>query len=345
MFKLANTFVQHSSEQIKEMELKFDHSNTKVKQMADFIHQSISSNEYKVGESLPSINYLSKKYNVSRDTVFKAFLSLKEKGIIESIHGKSYYVAHSDLTIFLLLDEYSPFKETLYNRLVELLPDDYKVDLWFHQYNENLFNTIISDAKGRYAKYLIMNYDNDRFSEVLRQIDKNRLLLLDFGNFEKDDYSYICQDFEQSFYDALDSLKDRLRKYKKLVFVFHKKHKHPQSSKDYFVRFCHDNNFEYEILNGFSASSEVEVDNLYIVIKQEEIVNIIKQGRAKELKPGVDYGLIAYNESPFYEIIENGISSISVDFQKMGEDAAEFILTGNKVQKYLPTEVKIRDSI
>ncbi|HOV70849.1 MAG TPA: winged helix-turn-helix domain-containing protein, partial [Dysgonamonadaceae bacterium] len=62
------------------MSLKFNHSSTKVQQLADFIRQSITVNEYKVGEKLPSINFLSQKYNVSRDTVFKALMMLKDKG-------------------------------------------------------------------------------------------------------------------------------------------------------------------------------------------------------------------------------------------------------------------------
>ena len=82
-----------------------------------------------------------------------------------------------------------------------------------------------------------MNFDNEKFSTALNKINPSRLLLLDFGKFEKDKYSYICQDFDDSFYLALFTLKERMQKYLQIVFLFSKGLKHPQSSKEYFTRF------------------------------------------------------------------------------------------------------------
>ena len=99
------------------MSLKFNQSSTKTQQLADYLQKAISENNLKVGEKLPSINDLSKKYHVSRDTVFKSFLILKERGLIDSMQGKSYFVASHTTEVFLLLDEYSQFKESLYRSL------------------------------------------------------------------------------------------------------------------------------------------------------------------------------------------------------------------------------------
>ena len=114
------------------------------------ISQDIALGKYKTDTGLPSINYLSKTYNVSRDTVFKAFLDLREKRLIDSTPGKGYYVINRQKNILLLLDEYSAFKNTLYNSFIKKLSQSYKVDLWFHQYNERIFNIIMHDAIGRY---------------------------------------------------------------------------------------------------------------------------------------------------------------------------------------------------
>ena len=92
------------------MEIIFGQQTTKVKQLADLISQDISIGKYKAEDALPSINQLSQYYKVSRDTVFKAFLDLKERGIIDSTPGKGYYVVNRQRSILLLLDEYSPFK-------------------------------------------------------------------------------------------------------------------------------------------------------------------------------------------------------------------------------------------
>ena len=95
---------------------------------------------------MPSINQLSAQYGVSRDTVFKAFLDLRERGLIDSTPGKGYYVTSQVTNVLLLLDQYTPFKEALYNSFVRHLPINYKVDLLFHQYNERLFNTILRES-------------------------------------------------------------------------------------------------------------------------------------------------------------------------------------------------------
>ena len=314
------------------MELKFNNKNTKVQQLTDFIQRSIATRELKVGDKLSSINELSKRFHLSRDTVFKAFADLKSRGIIDSIHGKNYYVASHTKNILLLLDEYTPFKEVMYKTLRERIPSYYEIDLWFHQYNEHLFNQIISNSVGMYNGYLVMNYHNEKFSEAL-------------GKFDKNGYSYVCQDFDAALYNALETIKIRLKKYRKLFFVFNKYHKHPQSSKEYFSKFCIDNNLPFEIIDEITDKTIISKNAFYLVIKQEDLVTIIKKGRMEQLKSGRDYGLLAYNENPFYEVIENGIASIGINWEKMGNLAADFVMNEDPVQEFVPTEIILRDSL
>lgn len=326
------------------LKLEFNHKSTKVKQLSDHIQRAISMSELMPGDKLPSINTISKLNNVSRDTVFKAFNELKTRGLIESVHGKNYYVCHQMKNVLLVLDEYTPFKDVLYNTLSSKLSTSYKIDLWFHQYNQHLFDNIIQESYGMYNKYLIMNYSNEKLAESLSKIDSDKLLLLDFGKFDKNGMSYICQDFDQGFYDALDDAKQDFTKYKKIVFLFDKNHKHPQSSKDYFVKFCFDNNFEFDIIDSFTPKTPVVKDTLYIIIKQTDVVEVIKRSRTEKLKVGKHFGIIGYNNNPFYEVIENGIATISIDWEKMGELAADFVIKNKRVRRYLPTKIIKRDS-
>ena len=133
------------------MDVNFGQQTTKVKQLADILERDIRSGVFVAGGVLPSINKLSGLYYVSRDTVFKAFAELRRRGLIDSTPGKGYYVVDGRKNVLLLLDEYFPFKNTLYNSFVENLPVGYKVDLWFHQYNERLFRNILEESTGRYS--------------------------------------------------------------------------------------------------------------------------------------------------------------------------------------------------
>jgi len=322
----------------------FGQQSSKVTQLADLISQAISMREFLEGDSLPSINDLSRRYGVSRDTVFKAFSDLRERGIIDSTPRKGYFVTGQVTNVLLLLDQYTPFKETLYNSFAKHLPVNYKVDLLFHQYNERLFSTIVRESVGKYSKYVVMNFDNERFSASLNKISPARLLLLDFGKFEKERYSYVCQDFDESFYGALQRLDDRFSSYRKFVFLFPSSLKHPQSSKDYFFRFCQDYNLSGSVEEDVE-NLKVEKDTAYLAIKQQDVVKVVKQGRLAGLKCGRDFGLLAYNDIPSYEVIDEGITALTIDWQQMGNEVARFVLDNAVVQKYLPTEVRLRNSL
>lgn len=328
----------------KAMKKIFGQHTTKVKQLADMISQDISMGVYKTGDLLPSINQLSGIYKVSRDTVFKSFLDLKERGLIDSTHGKGYYVVSKLTNVLLLLDEYSPFKYVLYDSFIKQLSLNYKVDLLFHQYSERLFNTIIRESLGRYNKYIVMNFDNERLSPNLSKIDPSRLLLLDFGKFDKDSFSYLCQDFDGGFYSALKSLEGSLRKYHKLAMLWPKDSFHPRSSRDYFEKFCGDYHLESEVLEDIERV-EVCKGVVYIAIRQIDVVAIIKKSRENNLTCGVDFGVIAYNETPAYEVIDHGITVLSINWEQMGRKAAGFVLSGKPIQETLPTEVRLRGSL
>jgi len=193
--------------------------------------------------------------------------------------------------------------------------------------------------------YIVMNFSNEQFSDTLKSIPAGKLLLLDFGNFEKSKYSYICQDFNESFYSCLNEGCDLLKKYRKLSFVFPEEICHPVSAIDYFKKFCLSQKFEYEVLRKESDWNGVEAGTAYLCVLSDDLVKIIKDADSKGLKVGNDIGLIAYNNEVVLEVIKEGISSISIDFGLMGEKAARFVTDKKPVQEYLPTKLIIRNSI
>jgi len=327
------------------MEINFTHSKSKIKALADAFSRAIMDNELQVGDNLPSINEASAVYKVSRDTVFKAYNELKKSGLVDSNPMKGYFVKAEVNQVLLLLDTYSPFKQNLYNRFIEHLPENYKVDLLFHQYNKKFFDTIVNESIGRYNMYVVMNFSNTQLSDSLAKIPKDKLLLLDFGNFEKSGYSFICQDFDESLYQCLETCKSKLKKYRKLSFVFPDELSHPISSIDSFLHFCKIEGFEYEIFRKKKDWHGPEKGTVYLCIETDDMVKIIKEADAAGLQIGNNVGLIAYNENPILEVIKNGITSISIDFGLMGEKAANFVVSKKPVQEYLPTNIITRKSV
>lgn len=327
------------------MKVDFSHSRSKNKALADAVSAAVMHGELRVGDNLPSINEASAEYGVSRDTVFKAYKELKRRGLIDSNPQKGYFVRGEVHHVLLLLDNYSPFKQHLYKRFRSCLPDNYKVDLIFHQYNQHLFETIIRESMGRYSMYAVMNFSNTQFSEVLKLIPNDKLLLLDFGGFEKSGYAFLCQDFDQALYDSLQSFRDALRKYHKMVLVFPEDNCHPVSAIDYFKKFSQDEGFECEIVRNPKQWKGVEKGTFYLCIETDDLVRTIHEADRHSFELGKDIGLMAYNDDPILDVIKNGITSIGIDFGLLGEKAAEYILVKKLVQEYLPTSIRRRNSV
>lgn len=53
--------------------------------------------------------------------------------------------------------------------------------------------------------------------------------------------------------------------------------------------------------NYSSTKSEINLGGLFIVIEESDLVDIIKQMRAKNLALGVDLGVTLYTNTPFKE--------------------------------------------
>ncbi|MDP3441874.1 MAG: GntR family transcriptional regulator, partial [Ignavibacteria bacterium] len=311
----------------------------------DGISLQILQGHLKPGDNLPSINEMSDLLSVSRDTVFKAYKELKKLHLIESNPMKGYYITGNVQRILLLLDTYSSFKQDLYKQFVAHLSGDYKVDLIFHQYNQQLFETIVRESAGKYSMYVVMNFSNEVLSPALQKIPAHQLLLLDFGNFDKSAYNYICQDFDSKFFECLVSVREKLAKYRHICFVFPTELLHPASSIDALYRFGELTGTSCSVLRDMKDWKGVEPSTLYLGIVREDIVAIVKSADEKGLELGKDVGLLIYNEEPLLEVIKNGISSISIDFGQMGMKAARFVTNREPIQEYLPTKIFLRASL
>src|SRR5690606_18335055 len=102
-------------------------------------------------------------------------------------------------------------------------------------------------------------------------------------------------------------------------------------------------NFEWEIVNATDVA--FNPGQVYIVIEEADLVEIIKKTSAKNLKLGSDVGLISYNSTPFKEILAGGISVLSTDFEMMGSTVAGMIFNKNKQKIKNPFSFVPRNSL
>jgi DNA-binding transcriptional regulator YhcF (GntR family) len=331
---------------MEKFEFRYDEgsSQTKIQQLIHAVSEAIHLGVLKEGDFLPSVNQLNKDSGISRDTIFKAYSILKQRSIISSTPTKGYFVASESYRVFVLLDDFSAFKEQLYQSFRANLPDNYSVDLLFHHYNPEVFNQLILNSLGRYSMYIVMNIDNKSMEEVVRKIDPKKLLILDMGNDLKNEVSQLTQDFNQAVYDCLNSGLELIQKYREFILVFPQNTPHPVETIEAFNRFCDDHQLKHTVLDNIH-NREVQPGQAYLVIKDSDLVKIVKDCKKNAWKPGTDVGIVSYNDAPMKEIVGAGITVISTDFVRMGKACANFIVTKEKVREVIPTNLIVRGSL
>lgn len=316
----------------------------KYQQIVNAINESIAKNILHTGDALPSVNSICKTNKLSRDTVFKAYSILKDQGVIESVPNKGYYVANETRKVLLVLDTFKAYKEVLYHSFINNLPENFITDVQFHHYNIDNFKTIINNSIGKYFKYVVMNFNDKEVPATLSKISKEKLLLIDWNILSKRENNYVCQDFGQSFYTALEGAIDLFGKYKELVFVYPNFTNHPIETVTYFKKFCKYYKFNFNIITN-AKEFNIAKNVAYISVSDRILGSFLEQCRDKNLEPGKDVGFLSYNETPMKKFIYKGISVISTDFKEMGTKAAEFITEDKSMQHYISTSLTIRESL
>lgn len=335
------------------MSLKNDTtSNSKIKylQVVDHIHAMIENNDLHIGDRIPSLNQLQRKFEMSKETVLKGINHLVEQGIIEAIYRKGYYVNKKDVQhsyrILLLLDKMNTMREQVYQSILTETKEKAEVDVFFHHHNYKVFSNIIKENLSTYTHFVVATFLKENPEEVLNLIPENKRIIIDFNQQGLEgNYSVIYQDFEHDIYNSLVTLQEQIKKYKKLILIAHAEAVHAEQVVRGFERYCQEQDIPYAI--------QAEVDekafqkhNAYITFSRYDTdeVTLIKLAKKQDYKLGTDIGLISYNDTAVKEILEGGITVISTDFEQMGKSVAEIILSKTIQQARNPTQVIVRNS-
>ena len=299
----------------------------KYRQIINSIYIAISVGELKLGDKIPSLNQICADFELSRDTVMVAFNELKAKGIINSIPGKGYYINSTEINldqkIFVLFDELNNFKEDLYTSFLNSLDAKSVVDIYFHHFNFQVFKDLISESAGKYTSYVIMPATFDFTADIIAKLPKDKVYILDRKKDDLANYPVVYQDFEKDVYDALVEGMDLLRKYHTLIMIY-PGGKEPEGRMMGFKRFCHEKGFSFEIIRNV-MNKEMKRGEAYFVPSDRNLVHLVKMAAEKGLELGKDAGIVSFNDTVLKEVVAGGITTISTDFQLMGQTLARMI--------------------
>lgn len=312
-------------------------SKPKYQQLIDGIIDGINSGLLEHGKQLPSINKVASEFNMARMTVTKAYDDLREKGLISSHHGKGFYVSSTNtknaLRVFILMDALTPYKEILYDSIIQNLGEEVGHNLFFHYHDIELFEELITNNLGKYNHYIILPHFNISVARIVSKIPKDKLLVLDINIQDfSDDYSILYQNFESNIYQGLSTSLEKVKKYRQINLVLSSKSFQytPDGIIQGFTQFCTENDLEFDIIPDLDDDYELQVNQAYIVFREYDLIKMINWTTKNKLKVGKDVGIISYDDTPLKEIIAEGISVISNDFKKMGKRAAQMIINREK---------------
>jgi len=323
----------------------------KYKQIVHAVMADIEKGVLKKGDGLLSINEFSEEHYLSRDTVEKAYKDLREHGMIISVRGKGYFVntndTHEKLRIFLHFNKLSTYKKTIYDAFVKAIGNYGTVDIFIHHNNLELFENQLLSNIGTYSNYVIIPPDTEekeRLTKLLKKVSNRKLLLLDKWIDGFQNCASVVQNFEKDIFSALSAGLQLVQKYRKLTLVFPKTKGYAHDVMVGFTRFCSQFEFEFDIVSEIQEN-KVNEGKAFIVIDEEDLVQLLKFIKVKNLKVAKDIGIISYNDTPLKEILWDGITVITTNFEKMGETAANLIMSKQMQSIENPFKLIVRESL
>src|SRR6185312_7913796 len=335
--------------------LKIDEQSITPKylQIANSVLHAVEINAVTKDYLLPSINDLSYELEISRDTAEKALRYLKSLGVIGSVPGKGYFIVNTDfkqpIKVFLLFNKLSVHKKIIYDSFASKLGDHAAIDFFIYNNNFSLFKKLMQKNKDNdYTHYVIIPHfleGGDKANEVINEIKKGQLILLDKSISGIDrEYGAVHENFEQDIYRALKAALPQLSKYQTIKIVFPEYTYHPVEILKGFHSFCSEYAFNHKVVQNIEKE-KVSRGEAFINLMEDDLVILLGKIQGTDLKVGKDIGIISYNETPWKRFMLNGITTISSDFKKMGEMAADLVLNNSKEQKEVPFSLTLRNSL
>jgi DNA-binding transcriptional regulator YhcF (GntR family) len=323
----------------------------KYKQVVDLFISDIEAGIFKHGQRIPSINETSEELLLSRDTVEKAYVYMKKKGIVLAVRGKGYYInqvnVSKKLKICLIFNKLSNYKRSIYYSFVQTMGAKASVDVFIYNYDIDEFEAIINNNLTTYDYFVILpHFRNEKanIAEVIRKIPREKVLIVDRFLEELKDYPVVYQEYDKDIQSALACGLDLLRKYQRLNLVFPQTEYYPPYIIRGFRIFCQVHGFEHSVIDRLE-NVEIKPGEAYIIVSDDDLYAFIRQLKQKNWTLGTDCGVVAYNENQVKEILCDGITTISTNHDEIGQLAAQMILTRKFEQIKSPFQFIRRNSL
>jgi len=324
----------------------------KYVQLINSILKGIEQGKIGKDYQLPSINDLSYELDISRDTAEKAYRQLKQLGVVGSVPGKGYFISKTDvkqsIRVFLLFNKLSLHKKIMYDSFVETLGEQAAIDFYIYNNDFGLFRKLVQNRRESYTHNVIIPHfleGGEKAFEVINEINEGELILLDkqIAGIKRN-YGAVYENFEKDIFEALKEALPKLSNYQTLKLVFPSYTYFPDEILKGFEHFCIEYAFQYKIVHKIEDEPIIEGD-VFVNMMEDDLLVLLDKIQATHLQVGKNIGIISYNETPWKRFLIDGITTISTDFKKMGEVAAQMVLNNERKHIEVPFSLTMRKSL
>ena len=308
------------------------------KQLLAQFENAIHDGTLAPGALLSSMNDLSARTGISKETVKKTYGILAEKGLVVPKQGKGFYVKDGDsdakLSVLVLFDKISVYKQTLFNSLAQTLGDKAELTILTHNQSLELLEYYLDNYLDRYDYYVVTPHfpldeaSQKRAMRLMARIPNRKLIMLDrllpgyAGN-----YGAVYQDFENDVYYGLTQGLDRFLPSSRLKVITMPTSLYGALVRKGVERFCAEHGIPVEYMT--QTPPHISKGDTFLILNSQldsGLASLARQIKSQNLAIGKDVRIISYNEFDLYEIVLGGLTTISSDFRQMGRLAGEMIL-------------------
>ena len=324
----------------------------KYRQLMSGVIKAIEHGHFKAGDALPSLNEVTARLELSRDSVERGYAALRKLHIIGSIPGKGFFIEagqpRSKPQVCFLVNKLSTHKKIVYESFANALGPYALIDCYLFNNDFSIFKRLLQSKKNHYSHYVIMPHfteGGEKAFELINEIPKHKLVLVDknlvgvTGN-----YAAVYESFQWDIYDALVSELAKLNKYQTIKLLFPPRNYYPRDIQRGIKLFCEQYGFGYT-LDEDAFQATISAGDLFIVISDDDLVVVLERIVDDGLILGKDVGVISYNEIPLKKILQQGITTVSTDFEQMGMMAARAVMGTCWEQRRVPFKITLRPSV
>ncbi len=318
------------------------------KQLVNEVASAVRDNRLLPGQLIPSMNELSDRLGISKETVKKAYGVLREKSIIESRQGKGFYIREKNredsISVLFLFDKINAAKQSIIEGFNSEVDSRCKETILIYNQDVRMFEYLVNENLGNFDYYVIAPHFKtnaeglEKVTRTLRRIPFSKLILVDNRiKTLKGNYGVAFQDFEEDAYNCLMQVSDEFRKVSRISVITRPNSLYCQYIQKGIARFGAESGIETVFLTGVPQG--IIRKEAFLLLNSEldaGLLAIAKCAEESGLEVGKDYFIISYNDSPLDCLVLGGLTTISTNFDEMGKEAARMVNTKQMRRVHIP---------